>query len=399
MTAGLGLPVCLRRFPGAVLHVSAEGTVLASNGRLEAALGVELVGRPFAAALDADSSGAKWARLLAGPDVAGDPVWELVLRGRETLAEPRAFSAVRDPDSATLWLMEHPRDARLDHLRELAEDVNSELANTQRELLRERGRLARALERIERQHERLQATAAALEARQAELERSNRALDEFAHVVSHDLKAPLRSMVNYAAWIEEDAGPALVGDARTHLVQLRAQAGRMRALIDGVLAYARAGRERPEPELVDVGALVREVVETLDPPPGVTISVDEGLPTLRTARVPLRQVLQNLIGNAVAHAGRDDPRVHVSGRPVGEDDAWHEFAVADNGEGIAPELHERIWELFHTLRPESDAAGTGIGLAIVRRTVEGNGGTAWVESAKGAGATFRFLWPSPAHQE
>jgi signal transduction histidine kinase len=381
--AAARLPGCLRHFPGAVLRVAGDGTVVDSNGRLEAVLGRALVGHPFAGALDADSCGDKWARILgdaAGAARAGGTVEELVLRGDETLAEPRAFSVLRDPGEPGLWLVEHPRDPRLEQLRAMAGEVNSELVNTQRELLKERGRLARAL--------------AQLEARQAELERSNRALDEFAHAVSHDLKAPLRSIANYAAWVAEDAGGALGPDAAAHLERLQAQVGRMRALIDGILAYARAGRERWEPEAVDVGALVRDVVATLGPPPGVRVTVDEGLPTLWAERAPLRQVLQNLVGNAVAHARPDDPRVHVSGRPAGGQGAQYEFAVTDNGPGVAPELRERIWELFHSLAPAGGAAGTGIGLALVRRLVEGHGGTAWVESAEGEGATFRFRWPT-----
>lgn len=379
------LPGCLRHFPGAVLRVSRAGTVLESNGHLEAALGAagdapggaSLVGRPFAEALDADSSGAKWARILAGAATAdASIVWELVPRGGHTLPEPRAFSVLPDDDAASLWLVEHPRDARFDHVRAQVTEVNSELANTQRELLKERGRLARAL--------------AALEARQAELERSNRALDEFAHVVSHDLKAPLRSIANYAQWIEEDAAGVLGDEAAAHLELLRAQVGRMRQLIDGILAYARAGRARSEPAAVDVAALVRDVVETLDPSPGVTVTVAGALPTLWTDPAPLRQVLQNLLDNAIAHARRDEPRVTVSGRPAGE---FHEFAVADNGSGIPPRLQERIWTLFHTAGPRDGGAGTGIGLAVVRRLVEAQGGRAWVESAEGAGAVFRFLWP------
>ena len=361
----------LRAFPGVVCVVASDGTVLDSNGCLEREVGRAVVGTRFGAIVDEASSGAKWERLLAGARGApGGVTWELVLAGEGTPAEPRAFSAIWDRARDALVLVEHPRDPRLDDLREQVVDVNSEIAGAQRELLRERSRLRRTL---------------------AELERSNRALDEFAHAVSHDLKAPLRSIVNYATWLEEDAGPLLPDDARAHVAGIRAQGARMRALIDGLLDYARAGRVRGAVAEVDVAALVRDVVATLDPPPRVAITVDDDLPTPCTDPVPLRQVLQNLVGNAIAHAAAAEPRVHVGAR---RDGAWVEFSVADNGRGIPERQHDRIWTLFHSLGAGADGtSGTGIGLAIVRRLVEAEGGRAWVESAEGAGATFRFRWP------
>ena len=370
-TAGVPLRAVLRDFPGIVCTVAPDGTVLDSNGRLEAAVGRAVVGTAFADALDASSSAGKWERLRAGaPAATGVEVWELVLVGGDTLPEPRAFSALWDADAGALVLLEHPRDPRLDRLREQVTEVNSDLATTQRELLRERSRLRRTL---------------------AELERSNRALDEFAHAVSHDLKAPLRSVANYAAWLDEDAGDRLDGEPRAHLDGLRAQATRMRALIDGMLDYARAGRVRGAAADVDTAALVRDVIATVDPPPAVAITVDADMPTLRAEAAPLRQVLQNLIGNAVRHARADDPRVHVGARRDGD---WVEFSVVDNGAGIPAGQDERIWTLFHSLAAADDgASGTGIGLAIVRRLVEAAGGRAWVESTEGAGATFRFRWP------
>ena len=365
------LGAALRGFPGVVCTVAADGTVLDSNGRLEREVGRAVVGTPFAAVVDVDASGAKWERLLAATGAAdGATTWELVLAGDGTPTEPRAFSALRDTGHGVLVLVEHPRDPRLDALHEQVLDVNSEFASAQRELLRERSKLRRTL---------------------AELERSNRALDEFAHAVSHDLKAPMRSVANYATWLEEDAGALLPPDARTHLEGIHAQAARMRRLIEGLLDYARAGRTHGAATSVDVAALVRDVVATLDPPPHVVVTLDDDLPTLRTDVAPLRQVFQNLIGNAVAHAGGAEPRVHVGARRDGD---CVEFSVTDNGPGIPPRLQERIWSLFHSMGTAGDgASGTGIGLAIVRRVVEAEGGRAWVESAEGAGATFRFRWP------
>lgn len=379
------LPGWLRAFPGAVLQLAPDGTVLESNGRLDALLGASLVGRGFAEALDAESSRAKWTRALGAATAGAESVTaELVLRAGETLEEPLAFSVLWDAQAQVVWLVEHPRDPRLDGLREQVTEVNSELANTQRALLKERGRLAHALDELRTKHTELEATS-------AELARSNRALDEFARAVSHDLKTPLRAIANYAQWAADDGGDALPAESRAHLTSLEGQVRRMRAMVDGVLAYARAGREDAPPETVALPALARHVVALVEPPPTVTVSVDEAMPTIVSARAPLQQVLLNLIDNAVKHAGRNGgaARVRVAARLDGE---WCEVSVSDDGPGIPPAQQVRIWQLFHTLQSGSD--DSGIGLAVVRRLVEAQGGRVWVTSSAGSGATFTFQWPT-----
>jgi signal transduction histidine kinase len=143
---------------------------------------------------------------------------------------------------------------------------------------------------------------------------------------------------------------------------------------------------------VDTGSLVREVIELLAPPAGVTIEVLELLPTLRAERVPLQQVFLNLLGNAVKFglAVRPDLTVRVACRDLGD---AVEFAVSDDGPGIAPEYHDRIWGIFQTLAPRDKVEGTGIGLSVVKKVVETRGGRVALESAPGRGATFRFTWP------
>jgi signal transduction histidine kinase len=224
------------------------------------------------------------------------------------------------------------------------------------------------------------------------LEQSNRELDQFAYVASHDLKAPLRGIANLTEWIEEDLGERIPDSSREHMRLLKGRVHRMEALIDGILAYSRAGRVRTPPERVDTGALVREVVELLAPPPNVAIEVQPELPTVDAERVPLQQVFMNLIGNAVKYAGavRDDVRVRVGWRSVRD---AYEFTVADNGPGIAPEYHERVWGIFQTLQPRDKVEGTGIGLSVVKKIVETRGGHAWIESPAGDGAAFHFTWP------
>ena len=223
------------------------------------------------------------------------------------------------------------------------------------------------------------------------LERSNKELDSFAYAASHDLRAPLRGIANLAQWIEEDLGGSgnLKPETREMLELLRIRMHRMEGLIEGLLQYSRAGRVHQTPERVDIGVLVREVVDLLGPPSNIDIIVEPELPTFETERLMLQQVFMNLIGNAIKHATGPNPRIEISGRRVGP---FYEFSIKDNGPGIAPEFHDRIWGIFQTLEARDRVEGAGIGLALVKKIVESQRGRAWVESAPGSGATFRFLW-------
>jgi PAS domain S-box-containing protein len=219
-----------------------------------------------------------------------------------------------------------------------------------------------------------------------------RELDQFAYVASHDLKAPLRGIANLARWIQDDTGERLGAESIEHMRLLQGRVHRMEALIDGILAYSRAGRVLKSPEAVDTGTLVREVIELLAPPSGVTIHVPPQMPTLNAERVPLQQVFLNLIGNAVKYtrAERPDPVIRIDWRDAGN---AFEFSVSDNGPGIEPEYHERIWGIFQTLAPRDKVEGTGIGLSVVRKIVESRDGSVSLESSPGQGAIFRFIWP------
>lgn len=223
-----------------------------------------------------------------------------------------------------------------------------------------------------------------------DLESRNSDLLQFAYVTSHDLRAPLRGIANLSAWIEEDLGDRVSERGREHLRLLRGRVQRLEDLIQGVLEYSRAGRTADEPVEVDVAAVAHEVLDMLAPPANVEIRVDPNLPTLRTVRVPLHQVLMNLVSNAIKHNNHPRPKIEIGAEPTS--DGW-ELYVRDNGPGIAPRHQSQIWGLFQTLVSRDKCESTGIGLAIVRKIVEAHGGRVWVESEQGQGATFRFTWP------
>jgi light-regulated signal transduction histidine kinase (bacteriophytochrome) len=276
--------------------------------------------------------------------------------------------------SATSWSAESETGAH-DHLAELQ---------------RARAQIA-ALEQLLAVHEQTSLEQAErLERSLKEVEHSNRELDQFAYVASHDLKAPLRGIANLAQWIEEDLGSAVSGETRQHMTLLQGRVHRMESLIDGILSYSRAGRVREKLERVEIGALIAETVELLALPPDAQVVIESAMPVLVTERVPLQQVFMNLIGNAVKYSERPDTRVAVRATL---DEPYVTFSIADNGPGIAPQYHEKIWQIFQTLAPRDRVEGTGIGLSVVRKLVETRGGRTWLESQQDRGSTFYFTWP------
>lgn len=220
-----------------------------------------------------------------------------------------------------------------------------------------------------------------------ELEKKNMELDQFAYVVSHDLKAPVRGISHVVQWIREDLPEELTPAMQKYLNLITERIVRMEELIGGLLAYARAGREGTVWEWVDIAALLNEVVKDVVYKP---FSLEQdGLPVIYTQRLPLQQVFTNLIGNAVKYS-QEGVTVCVTYRQL---NGWHEFSVSDNGPGIAPDYHEKVFGLFQTLRRKDDKESTGIGLAIVRKIIKERGGSIRISSVQGSGASFIFTLP------
>lgn len=236
-----------------------------------------------------------------------------------------------------------------------------------------------------------------LEERTAQLQRSNEELESFASAVSHDLKAPLRAVQHAVTWIEEDlAESELSDDMKENLDLLRSRTTRMEGLMDGLLNYARIGREQDSLESFSARAALDNVLLLLGPEAKRAVRVEGELPTLRTARSAFEQVLFNLVSNALKHGERGDVTIEISAT---QRKSLYEFSVRDNGVGIDPRFHERIFEVFQTLESRDEKESVGMGLALVKKVVEGRGGNVWVQSKQGEGALFQFTWPlDPARE-
>ena len=231
---------------------------------------------------------------------------------------------------------------------------------------------------------------------EAGLRRSNEDLEQFAHVVSHDLRAPLRAIRSLVGWIADDltGESALPPEVAKNIDLLLDRTDRLDALIEGILQYSRVGQESHSAAEIDAARLIEDTWALVGPPASVGLQLDCAVSTIRAAEVPLSLVLRNLLDNAVKHNDRPNGTVAVT---VSEDKRAYRFDVADDGPGIPPEQRERIFRIFETLQPK-DATGTfGVGLALVGKTISQAGGSIEVlDNPTGRGTLFRVKWPKTA---
>ncbi|GAA4811473.1 PAS domain S-box protein [Litoribaculum gwangyangense] len=219
----------------------------------------------------------------------------------------------------------------------------------------------------------------------AELEKSNDELQEYAHIVSHDLKSPLRSIYALVSWIKEDNVGRLDDTSLENFKHIENSLEKMEQLITTVLNYSKAGVDFQDPEEVDINEMVHDIIEFLYVPKHIFIKILNPLPILKGDKIKLQQVFQNIISNAIKYIDKEKGLVEID---VDETEDYYKFMIRDNGMGIEKQYHEKIFKIFHTLNKVKDS--TGLGLSIVKKIVNLHKGDIWLESEPNKGTTFYF---------
>ncbi|MFZ6712877.1 PAS domain S-box protein [Undibacterium sp. TC9W] len=223
-----------------------------------------------------------------------------------------------------------------------------------------------------------------------ELSRRNQELNNFAYVASHDLKSPLRGVDQLATWLTEDLAGKIDDETNEHLRLMRMRIKRMERLLDDLLLYFRAGQLGGAVEHIDFADLVRDVFELCCPDQSFRLELQGEFPRCHTHKVPLELVFRNLMSNAIKHHDTKKGCIVVRSMP---NEQWLEFSVSDDGPGIPAKHTERVFAMFQTLRPRDEVEGSGMGLAIIKKTIESLGGSIRLSANQPRGAVFNFTWP------
>jgi len=223
-----------------------------------------------------------------------------------------------------------------------------------------------------------------------ELARSNKDLDDFAYVASHDLKAPLRGIDQLAKWTLEDVEESNLTDVTENLTLLRSRVHRLETLLDDLLMYSRANKQEHSVSTINSKALIEDTFLLMSPPSHFSLFVNGDMPIFTTAKSPFSQVMRNLLHNSLKHHDKGKDKIEVS---CSEDEQFYKFSVKDNGPGIPDKHHEHIFKMFTTLKPRDEVEGSGMGLALINKIVQHYKGKVHLSSTLGQGCTFTFTWP------
>lgn len=219
----------------------------------------------------------------------------------------------------------------------------------------------------------------------SQLARSNDELHEYAHIVSHDLKSPLRSIYALVNWLKEDNLHKYDEVSLRNMSLIEETLEKMEQLIDDILDYSSLNSENQKVATINCNDLLRDLLKILYVPENITIKIPDNLPAIKGDPTKIKQLFQNLLTNAVKFSDKEHGRIEIN---YEEQDTHYLFKISDNGIGIAPEFHDKIFKIFHVLNKSKDSSG--IGLSIVKKIVDLHKGTLWIESEPGLGTTFFF---------
>lgn len=222
------------------------------------------------------------------------------------------------------------------------------------------------------------------------LKRKNSELDQFAHIVSHDMKAPLRGIDNVVTWIEEDHFHELSPKVKEYVGLIKSRIVRGENLIHGILSYSRVGQYELEQEEVDINQMILEISDNLPLRQGLKLTIQPNLPMLHTQRIPLMQIFSNLVGNAIKYHDKNAGEIKIYHTENGQN---YHFFIEDDGPGISKNYHDKIFTIFQTLNGTDSFQSTGVGLAIVKKILDDRNQIIRVHSEPGKGSIFEFTWP------
>lgn len=220
------------------------------------------------------------------------------------------------------------------------------------------------------------------------LEKQNQALNEYAHMVSHDLKAPLRSIDTLINWFMEDNAAMMTDENKKSMRTILSNVEKMDLLIKGILVYSSVEKQEVEDRTIDLNILIDEVVRTIHVPNHITLTVNNTLPKVYGNQYRFNQLFQNLIQNAIKYNDKSAGTIEIGST---ETDTELQFYIKDNGIGIADQYQSKIFEVFSKLH--SNDPSSGIGLSIVKKIIDIYRGTIWLESQENTGTTFYFTLP------
>jgi PAS domain S-box-containing protein len=286
-------------------------------------------------------------------------------------------------DITELRNIENELAAYRDHLEDMVAERTAELSRANKVLRIEDAERRRAEQAVMAMNRELEVAVGRLTA-------ANRELVDFAHVAAHDLKAPLRGIGGLAGIMAAEYGDVLDEEGNELLRMLVGRASRMYKHIDNVLEYSQIGRSEGKRLEIDLYKLLREIVDSIAPPENIKISISKRLPVLVFDKTAMVQIFQNLLDNAIKYMDKPQGRIRVD---CARQDQFWKFSVADNGCGIDEKYFDKIFQMFQTLVSRDEIESTGIGLSVVKKTVETSGGRIWVESQPGKGTTFCFTLP------
>jgi signal transduction histidine kinase len=229
-----------------------------------------------------------------------------------------------------------------------------------------------------------------LEKTNTRLAQTNKELETFAYVASHDLKSPLRGIAQLSSWIDEDLEAKEFSEVDKHTRMLRNRIQRMEKLLDDLLIFYRAGKTDGNITRIDLQHMATELFEIQNTKPGIRLELGPNLPVFDSLSTPFEQILRNLFSNAIKHHDLEQGVIRLEGKRLDND--FYEFRVCDDGPGIPAKFQERVFGMFQTLKPRDELEGSGMGLALIKKLVETYGGTIAVQS-EGRGSCFIFTWP------